>query len=171
MKLFLIPLICIAALVVSCHKSGSDNPSYYIRASVDGTAMSFSAKTLAGKFTNAGTTTLSITGAVSSSKNLGTIQLYILNVPGGKPIVAGTYSETDRTDFSMWGLYYPDSTNHVYQGGQLNNPANPFKITITSIDNTAVKGSFSGDYYFNTGTTIPGPEKKTFTNGEFYVKF
>jgi len=171
-KIFIISL-CFSALFLSCKKSNSGGSagSYYIKASMDGTAKTFNVNALASKFTANGITSIAVFGNVSSAANLEGINITINNGSGTKPIIAGSYSE-NSTDFVVGAVYNPGSTTIVYGAGIYPNPANPLQFTITAIDNNTIKGTFSGDFYYtNTATAQIGPSKKTFTNGEFYVKF
>jgi hypothetical protein len=171
MKKILLLSACVATLFLSCKKSSSGS-SYYIQASVDGTAKTFNVNAMGVKFVANGVTDISVTGNVTSAANLEGINITINNSPSSKPIVAGTYSETNGTDFAVGAVYNPGSTTIVYGAGVYPNPVNPLQIVITSIDNNTIKGAFSGDFYYtNAGTGTIGPAKKTFTNGEFYVKF
>ena len=174
MKKIFILSIFLAALSSSCKKSSSGGgaSTYYIKASMDGVAKTFNVGAMAVKFSSSGITSLSIVGSVSSAANLEGINIGINNSPSSKPIVAGTYSETSTTDFATGAVYNPGSATIVYGAGIYPSPTNPLTVIITAIDNNTVKGTFSGDFYYeNTSTAQIGPAKKTFTNGSFYVKF
>jgi len=47
------------------------------------------------------------------------------------------------------------------------NMVNHLTTTITSFTNGEIKGTFSGDFYYNSN---PAGAKKSITNGAFYVK-
>lgn len=171
MKKIFIFASTLAVLASACKKSGSSSSStYYIKGNMNDTAMTFNVDAAAHLTTMSGFTTLAIIGSVSNPQNLQGISLNINNTPSNKPIVAGTYTES-TTDFVVGAVYNPGSSSVVYGAPVNPNPTNPLTITITSIDNNTVKGTFSGDlYYTNTTTGSFGSTKKTFTNGEFYVK-
>ena len=171
MKKLLIASLAIVIISLSCKKSGSSSGSYSITASANDTAMTFNVNAMATEDSTGGITSLVIFGNVSSAANLQGISLDINNSPTHKPIVAGTYVETNTTDFVTAGVYNPGSSTIVYGAGIEPNPTNPLTITITSIDKNTVKGTFSGDfYYMNTQTAYIGLPIKTFTKGQFYVK-
>jgi len=161
----------LAVLASACKKSGSSSSSaYYIKGNMNDTAMTFNVDAAAHLTTMSGFITLAIIGSVSNPQNLQSISLNINNTPSNKPVIAGTYTESS-SDFVVGAVYNPGSSSVVYGAPVNPNPTNPLTITITSIDNNTVKGTFSGDlYYTNTTTGSFGPTKKTFTNGEFYVK-
>lgn len=161
-----------ALLAVSCKKSGSpSNSSYYIKATMDGTAKTFNTNCFATIDSLSGSVTLTMVGSVKAPPDLESIDLTINNTPSGKAIVAGSYNEISTTDYLIVGVYNPDSTTVVFGTGINPAPANPFQLTITSINKTSVQGTFSGDFYYvNTTTGAFGPAKKTFTNGQFNLK-
>ena len=80
----------------------------------------------------------------------------------------GNWTDTSQK-YAITGVYSP-ANGHDYAAGTVAvagaTITNHLKLTITSVDSTAVKGSFSGDFYLNgdlSGT------KSTITNGDFYV--
>lgn len=173
MKKILLFTACIAVLAVSCKKSSSSsNGGYYIKATVDGTAKTFNVNAMAMKMDMGGAVSLSIFGNVTSAATLEGINLTINNTPNpSKAITAGTYDELVTDNFVTAGVYNPGSTTIVWGAGEYPNPPHPLQIVITSIDDKTVKGTFSGDFYYTNVSTVQiGPDKKSFTNGEFYVK-
>jgi len=172
MKKTLLFTVTIALFTLSCKKSSTSGSPYYIKATVDGTAKTFNVNAMAMKMTAAGITSISVFGNVKSAADLEGINIGINNTPSSKPIVAGTYTETNTADFVTAGVYNPGSQTVVWGAGQYPSPTHPLTIVITSIDDKTIKGTFSGDFYYtNTATVQIGPDKKTFTNGEFNVKF
>ncbi len=94
---------------------------------------------------------------------------YVLNITAGSypnmieievlsqtAIAVGTYTNTinSANAYFFYGIYGTSNT----QGG------NQDTITITSINGTNVKGTFSGDVFSNT-------LQKSLTNGSFDVNF
>jgi hypothetical protein len=174
---FSIAFFFLVTLFSSCKKSSSGNSasSYFITATINGTTKSFATMPFAHTSTNLGITLTGIEGAVTSTEP---ILVSVANIPSSQPIVAGTYSDTS-TSFEVEALYSPNSPSGVsYSGGSnedgsnsgLGNsaPGNHFKVVITSITSTTIKGTFSGNVYLN-GT--PGTSVLAVTNGSFYVKF
>jgi hypothetical protein len=171
MKKLLIATIAIVLISLSCKKSGSSSGSYYFKGSANDTALTFNVNATAILDSTGGFTTLALTGNVSSAANLQGLTLDINNTPSGKPIVAGTYTETNMTDFVVGGVYNPGGTSVVYGAGEFGTPTNPLTITISSIDKNTVKGTFSGDFFYTDITTgYVGMPIKTFTNGQFDLK-
>ncbi len=162
-------------LLFSCKKSNSDSSgSYHITANIDGTAKTFNSSALAVKITSSGFTSLGVGGGASPTTTASDVVLInISNIPGGKPIVAGTYTDTSSS-FTISCTYtlnptsiYMGSTDVTGTGLPYSAIKNHVKVVISSIDATSVKGTFSGDLYNNGDIT---GAKKTFTSGDFYVK-
>lgn len=161
--------VALIGALVSCKKSNSGSSGYHVTASVDGAAKAFNTAPLATKLTNTSTTQITVDGFATGGGE--SISLIIDNAPSGKPIVAGTYTDT-TSDFEV-ALFYTQNLTAAYAGGTTVAAGlaiqNHVKIVITSIDTTSsIKGSFSGDLFLNGDVTAA---KKTFTNGDFYVKF
>ncbi|MDP4150378.1 MAG: hypothetical protein Q8927_01300 [Bacteroidota bacterium] len=170
-----VALFSLLTLSLSCKKSNNAGSSYFITATINGTAKSFATMPFAHVATNLGITLVGISGGVSNTEP---IDISVANIPSGQPIVAGTYSDTS-TSFVVEALYSPKSTSGVsYNGGSnedgsnsgLGNsaPGNHFKVVITSITSTEIKGTFGGNVYLNGD---PASTVLAITNGSFYVKF
>ena len=167
MKKIVLFMALIGALV-SCKKSNSSS-GYHVTASADGTGKAFNTAPVATKATNTGATQITVDGFATGAGE--SISLIIDNFPSGKPIVAGTYTDT-TSDFDV-ALFYTQNLSAGYAGGTSVTAgatvSNHVKIVITSIDTTStIKGTFSGDVFLNGDVTAA---KKTFTNGDFFVKF
>src|SRR5579871_4094197 len=147
----------IAIFIFSCKKSGS-SPSYHITATVGGTNKTFNVSAFAID-TNygGGAYEIELLGATSASASTGFFSLDIANVyPANKTLVAGNYSDTS-SDFTLSADYYSDYPNGTdYSAGNgvasyaASIPAtitNHFKVTITGISSTEIKGTFSGDFF------------------------
>jgi len=167
-KIFILSAF-LAVISISCKKSNSGNNAYYVTANIDGTAKTFNTHVTAFKSTQNGLTVLSIVGFTTAAVNSESMSITIGNNPNGSPIVAGTYTELN-TNFLTVGEYNPGSTTFFYGSGLITPPVNILTVTITSIDNNTVKGTFSGDVdYMDVATSTPGTTKKTITNGTFYA--
>lgn len=96
-----------------------------------------------------------------------------INPSGNKPIVAGTYNALGATDFFVGGTWALGVNSVVYGAGLLLDTANPLQIVVSAIDDKTIKGSFKGDFFFTdaAGGTTDASRKKSFSDGEFYVKF
>jgi hypothetical protein len=172
--LFSVLFVCVIA---SCKKSnssssGSSTPGYHFTATIDGKAQPFNVNPWAISNTIRGITFVSIQGFTDSSVSLGQI------------LALGWINSNVGTAYFTTGSYLDTATSYILPGdsyicgsqaggfGLLAGPGvdvnnrNHLKITITSLDSTAVKGTFSGDFFFNADVT---GEKKSITNGDFFV--
>jgi hypothetical protein len=174
-KIYLLTLVLVS-LFSSCKK---DNDSYYIRCTIDGTAKTFNVGTYAHKDVdpaNAQNYGIGMGGFATSSDQDDWMGFWIDNIPSGDEIVAGAYDHTSA-DFDLLATYSNESAAFDYaSGSSVDEDAvtyavtitNHFKLTILSIDNNTIKGTFSGDFYDDGD---PRNSKKSVTNGEFYLKF
>ena len=162
---------------LSCKKnnSGSDSGSYHVTANLDGSAKTFNLSPAATTITNGGYTSIAVVG-IASATTKETMGVSITNSPGGKPIVAGTYTDT-TANFAVAVTYGLNTTTTTYFGATnvtqaaiiFGHPVvNHIKIVITAIDASTVKGTFSGDLFLSGDPTAA---KKTVTSGDFYAKF
>ena len=163
--------MALTGALVSCKKSNTGSSGYHVTASADGSGKAFNTAPVATKLTNTGVTQITVDGFTTAGGE--SISLIIDNFPSGKPIVAGTYTDT-TSDFEV-ALFYTQNLTAGYAGGTSVTAGagvtiqNHVKIVIASIDTTSsIKGTFSGDLFLNGDATAA---KKTFTNGDFYVKF
>lgn len=166
--------VLLIVLFAACKKSNT--VSYHLTATVDGQAKTFNFNPIATKMTNSGYTFITVTGFSAASLNTETFTLSLHNsITGVKVFQAGTFSDT-ASAYAISGMYQPSITTQYVAGtgivaqtlGTSATIANHLKLVITSIDSTSVKGTFSGDCYFNGDPTAG---KKTITNGDFYAKF
>lgn len=172
MKKCLIACICLVIISLSCKKSSNSTPAYYLKCSLDGVAKTFNVNAKASNMNMAGIQSLSVYGNVTSAATMEGLNITVNNSPSpGKKIVAGTYSESQSTDFVVGAVYNPGSTTVVYGAGVYPG-SNPLQIVITAMDANTIKGTFSGNlYYENTSSGTIGPNFKVVTNGEFYLHF
>jgi hypothetical protein len=144
---------------------------YYIRGKKDGVAFNLSAVTMA-KITDLGQGIISLSLVASAGgTNMEGINIGI-NFANGKSPAVGTYSEDDSSlDYSILGVYNPNSTTVVYGAGVFSPSARPLVVKILSKTNTEMTGTFEGAFYkteLSSGTI--GPEFILFTEGEFKLK-
>lgn len=161
---------------ISCKKNNSgSSASYHVTATVNGKAETFNVNDVATKVSLGGATYISITGFVTSSPTGETLSLGLSNNAGGPAIKAGTYADTS-TRYEVTGIYQSSITQQYLAGSNVFINAqgggtpltNHFVLVVTAIDSSSIKGTFSGDYFI---AGSPGSDKKTITNGDFYVKF
>ena len=163
---------CLIIFFHSCKKSGSENP-YYIRASVNSAEKFFNINATAKKADSNGLVTITLSAYLPSKNNQENILLMISNLDTSKLMARGIYSSLNNDGYSVTGVYVSDSASTQFDGGLFPSYDNPLKIIITSIDDQTIKGTFTGNFYYmgSSPITEPGPGKKAFYNGEFYVKF
>lgn len=96
-------------------------------------------------------------------------------VNAGTQAQTGTYSESD-TSYFVDCYYKKFDYQATYEGGTAaydsglvyhTSIVNPFSITVSSITDTTISGSFSGDVFMGLNPIYP---KVTITGGKFYLK-
>src|SRR5258708_15934658 len=126
-------------------------------ATIGGTAKTFNVVApVASKQTSGGQTIITVTGAASTSTGEAMI-LEIDNGSSSKDIIAGTYADT-TANFGVGATYSVNQTGYacgtaVVAGASVT-IKNHFKIVISSIDATTIKGTFSGDLFANGDPTV-----------------
>jgi hypothetical protein len=172
---FAIALFSFAALFSSCKKSGTATATYSMTATVAGVQKSFDFEPpIAATSSAGGSTYIFITGIKSASGGEQMV-IQLSTASGGGPIVAGTYYDTVQN--FLIAANYALNANTIYVAGTVVAEfasisgiaiVNHLKVVITSINSTAIKGTFSGDFYVNGN---PALGKIPITNGNFYAKF
>jgi hypothetical protein len=159
---------CVLSLCVfvSCKKSGGSSSSdYHFTATVDGQSQSFNLSPLAVKVTNSGVSMIAFEGFAGNQSNQQVIAMSWTSLYAGQNLTVGNYSDT-ASKYALGGNYNPSITVSYVAGSGIMTGGTNLKMTITSIDSTAVKGTFSGNFYLNGDPSSP---KKSITNGDFYV--
>jgi hypothetical protein len=173
-KLFAsLSIFFIFLLISSCKKSSSSS-TYFLTATINGTSKTFGINPAATIDTSGNQIEIGMVGAVSATTDE-SINIELNNLDSLNPIVAGVYSDTS-SDFEVEGFYDSNPSTQYMAGFIFDGPgyagsaqlANHFKIVISSIDNVAIKGSFSGNFYPNGD---PSQTPIAITNGNFYLKF
>lgn len=165
------PPLRLAALLVltlggiaACGKdsgTGPDNGSYYYRFDANGTRITFTQQaSLVAAFGEAGNQRdLVITGYDADSNSA--VQIY-----DNAQIGTGTWSgyNVDIGTGTLIGviMHYRDASGTLYQ--QDTSTQSTDKVTITDVNATSVRGTFSGHL------KAAGKPDLTISNGEFYVK-
>ena len=162
MKKPLLIAICILLAFTSCKKS-SDVPANTISATVDGVDESFNTNTNAQLGTAiALNSVLNIAGSSASGTGADIIGM---TIESNGTIVKGSYSNSAVNNSTFTSMLYTKgpfllSDPNIYSSGVNGNY--PTTITITSMINTNIQGTFSGKLLFKDGTTV-----KSVTNGKF----
>jgi len=152
----------------SCKKNGGSSSGYHLTATIDGQSQSFNVNPFVFKVTNGGASIISIEGYAGNQSNQQIMAISWTSYSPSVILIPGNYSDTSSA-YSLEGVYNPSiSVSYVGGNGLTANMSNSnhLKMTITSIDSTAVKGTFSGDFYLNGDASSP---KKSITSGDFYV--
>ena len=160
-------------VLLSCKKGNSGSGSYHMTATVGGTAKTFNTAVVATKDTVGTYVFITVTGVASATTGE-EINLTLDNSNGGI-IKPGTILDTDLK-FNLACTYSPSIGVSYIAGTAVADLAagtgvtivNHLKLVITSLNNTAIGGTFSGDCYANGAV---GGAIKTVTSGDFYVKF
>ena len=173
MKKLLAILIVIS--FYSCKKDNSSNTNYHFSFTADGVNKTFNSFNWAHFDTTGGYIELTILGANGPTSTDNYLGVYLNNDSGQQPIKAGQYFDTDNkttllSTYAVNNVESESGQSMAIEASNYNVPiTNHFKLNITSMDKTTVKGTFSGDYY-QDGDVRNG-KKITITNGDFYVKF
>jgi hypothetical protein len=119
--------------IASCKKSKNDTPAYFLSAKIDGVKIDFSSAVAAEK---------------SGDAQNGYI-VYILGIGGNASISLPAFDLTINDDAAIIGKTYTAAQNKADGSYTAVNQSTydsdtEFSITITSITETEVKGTFSG---------------------------
>lgn len=167
----------LVSVFVSCKKnnSASSSSNYHFTATIDGAAQTFNVSPLAVRVVNGPASEIAIEGFAGTSTSTSQVLAISWANTGLAPasFTTGNYSDT-ASNYAVTGTYNPSLSVSYVSGSGVTGLAsgsgvtivNHLKFTITSLDSTAVKGTFSGDFYYNGD--ISGA-KKTITNGDFFV--
>jgi hypothetical protein len=105
--------------------------------------------------------------ASAEKENQESIRLYLTFLSGSP--VAGTYKQGDAAfKYLVSGAYNPGDATVTYAAGLTPSTELPLSITIESINNGVIKGSFKGAFYKHDLTTgIMSSDHDNYTEGEF----
>lgn len=175
MKKCIFFVILFSCAGLSCKKGNSGGGSYHLTATINGKNETFNVSPIATRISIGGNTYISIGGLAIQSPTGEMLQLGLSTHPGGAAIKAGTYMDT-TTQFDVTGLYSVklgeayEGGSSIYQsslGGASAPIRNHFRLVISSIDSSSIRGTFSGDCFYAASTDSA---VKTITNGDFFVK-
>lgn len=170
----LLLILCVSVLLFSCKKEYSyeggpaSNPTYYLTATVDGVPLKFNVDNEATYTISGGTNALELIGFASADPNDNTNITLDIHYDATPPGV-GTYTGQTSNNF-VTGVYDYNDPNTIYSTGLNNVSVSPLTITITSITNTVVEGTFSGAFYATDPSTTlikSPPSYILITEGKF----
>jgi hypothetical protein len=169
MKTLLLLALCCIAMLYSCTKN-LDNPkrlTYAMSAIVDGKYETF---TSGDSVRAIGTNGVYITGVNDTTSDR--ISMYLGDTQNGfGPGIYTTDTASGNVRSSQLLLYPASDYNHYYYSYYIKNTYNfTSTVTITSVDSTELKGTFSGnivlvDYISHTAAL----KSKVITNGQFDI--
>jgi hypothetical protein len=151
-KLLVVSLVTLS--LVSCKKDKDDSPAYSLSAKIDGTSQAFNTAVAAQKTGDAQSGfTVIITGLGGSASS--PYPAFSVFIDDAAAIVAKTYTAAA----SEVACIYAADSQASYTSD------NDFSVTITSITDTNVSGTFSGKVDDGSGGI------KNITEGAFSAKF
>ena len=155
-------------VVASCSKGGSnEDGSAKIRCTIDGVDKVFNTAATAIRYDEAGNYSVQIIGFEGSQ----TSNHISLSLVGNQAIRATDYTEdggdTDDTRIGMIA-YTQKQGDATYLSDD--SDTNPARITITSISQTSVQGTFTGEIFL-VDSNDDSPAARMVTNGTFNVEF
>jgi hypothetical protein len=174
----ILTFVFLIGLLASCSKDkvnnpgggenpGGENPppppAAYVKMKMDGAALNYTGSVKAFRSEDDGTHMLQIQGI----KGGGSTDEIDLVIYSASQATAGDYTEGEHDSYFILGVYAPQNRADdmgIYYGGIQLDDAAPFKINITEMTSTYVKGTFSGKFYDGEGE---GTNKKVITEGEF----
>ncbi|HVX24835.1 MAG TPA: hypothetical protein VHB70_00735 [Parafilimonas sp.] len=150
----------------ACKKDSGGSSGYYVKANVGGTQKNYTSTPLGIVQNDGGSYSLTIEAGAGGSSLEG-LALEINQTSGA--IAAGTYDElSGGSNYAIASTYNPGSSDvsAIFGAGLKLPTSQPLQIVITSISNSQVSGTFSGEYYDNSGT---GTDSLLVSNGSFNV--
>lgn len=159
-------LVIVTSALVSCKKEKNEPDSTsYISFKMDGVQKNFQAKAVAVKVTQDQFHSIAFT-AYQDTTSAEFVYIQVTQID--KEISTGTYVDPgpDSEDLLVVAGYMPANQDpaHTYSAGlqEDNNPR--LQVTITSLTDKNVTGTFSGTFYENDGD---GPGTSAITEGKF----
>jgi len=166
---WLLAIVCFPLLFASCKKdhSADESTDYYISAKVGGTLKTYEALTHAIKVQvdTVYTIALSANAAQGSAE-----QLFLIIGRANQPISTGTFTDEGESNENLIVAsgYNPGTSDeaNIYAAGlqEDNNPR--LTITITTLTDKSITGTFSGTYYDHGGD---GTGIIAVTEGKFHL--
>jgi hypothetical protein len=169
----LLYVLSISILLFSCRKEYSyeggptSNPTYYLMATVDGVPLEFNVDNEAAYTISSSTNVLELIGFASSDLTDNTSIILDIHYDDVTPGV-GTYTgQTD--DYFVTGIYDFNDPDNLYTAGATSAlSVQPLSITITSIADNIVEGTFSGAFYLTDGDgNVSATDYIIISNGRF----
>lgn len=170
----LLGLLFIALVIISasCKKSGANSASdSYLKIKMNGTWITYknALGELGPDLGNASKTDLGLTATSDDSKNVFDFTVQI----NGSNFTTGVYDSDNPaylTDVSiLTGAGTAGMANFMIDDAPGRTPSK-YLITISSITSTQIKGTFTGNYLYNSSGSGTSADILDITEGEFSVK-
>jgi len=171
--------LIVTTLLVSCEKEKDNqrqqDDNFHFTYKANGTQKAYTGYIGAHLDTTNGFVELTVLGAPAATSFDNYLGFYLSNDDGKGSIGTGQFLDT-QTNYTLLSTYAVSAVE--YEAGQsvamdavTDNVTitNHFKVNITSMDKTTIRGTFSGDYFVD-GSAKNGA-KLTITDGDFYLKF
>lgn len=145
----------------------SSNTSWYIKGKIDGVSFRyFTGVTATCKKAGQDVTSIVLSAYAERTAKTASMTLVIGN--GTANINAGSYSEFDLNSLAAGG--WSATVTEAYMSAR--SKGNPFILTVTSINEHEVKGTFKGDIFLtDANAKVDESKKKQVTEGEFVMKY
>ncbi|MDB5157659.1 MAG: hypothetical protein JWR50_2366 [Mucilaginibacter sp.] len=161
MKKTLLIAFCLSLFLFSCKKS--EAPKNTVTLSVDGANKKYSVGAVAtiGDYIAEGSN-LFLAGYTNENNIAESIQI---TISANSSIAKGVY-RNDGKNGALRIIYYPSDYTLAKQNSYITDLSGIYEstVTITSISNSNVQGTFSGQLVLNGGNTV-----KTISDGKFNV--
>jgi hypothetical protein len=154
-------LIIVSFFFIGCKKS-KDTPSYYFKFKKDGTWITFKtvASELGADLSDPTKTNFTVAGDSDDDKQTFDISFQV----DGSDIPTGTYSSDDHFMPVNYFVDFGTQDFKAYSNDAVDGmPAPHFTVTLTSISESVIRGSFTGNYVSEFSTE----EVIEITEGEF----
>ena len=155
---------------VSCKKD-SDAPAYYFKFKLDGNWVTY--KTVAGEYgpdlADPNFTDLAVTAWSDDQKDIFSLAIQV----DGPNLPTGTY-DSDNPDYWTPIDWMTGANTAAMRAFHISDEPtmapSKYTITITSITDTELRGSFTGNYLYDDMATDPNDAVRLITEGEFVAK-
>ena len=173
MRKHLLLTILVFNFLVACKKNGSPSAdSYHFSATIDGQAYTYIKPVALTAGISVHVIEDNLEGFSEIDTVNPTIRLMWRNISANTIFGVGTWSDTS-TNYEITGAYLVTPYEGYGAGNFVAALAadsgvhitNHLTIIVTAMDGTSVKGTFSGDFYYEATPTVA---KKTIT-GDFYL--
>ena len=162
----LLYLLLLFVTFAACKKESDNSPKYFIKAVIGDSEKIYTDSITAVKGVTFNTYGLNFSAYLSSNHNNG---LEFEMAQSNKDITSGTYTQSNTTSYSIVAVYKTGTSGLYYSFGAFYDKISatePLQITISTISNTQVSGTFSGMFYSQDAFHT---DSLRISNGSFYL--